>query len=105
MAILFHCRSTPRRVDHNGVDVCFFEASDHLPSEMSGLLFQTRVNHKGPAACLRPRDNHLTTFSSKNTRGGLVDVLKEDLLYASGQHADTSARRGNRHNTGWKTTK
>ena len=80
MTVFLHRRSAPRRIDDDGVDVCGFEALNHLACEISCLVFEARMNHKRTTARWRLRDDYLTAFGSENTCGGLIDVLEKDLL-------------------------
>src|ERR1700754_663986 len=62
IAVLLHGRSASCRVDDDGVDVERLEGSDHLASEMGGLIFEAGVDHESAAAGLSLRDDDFATF-------------------------------------------
>ena len=69
---------------------------------MCSLIFEPGVDHQGPAAGLRFRDDDVTSLSGKDACRGLIDVLKEYLLNAAGEHTDTAPRSIRCRNLGWE---
>ncbi len=87
MAVFLHGGAAAGGVDDDGVHVRRFEGGDHLARERGGLFVQTGVQHEGAAALLGLGDDDLAAFRGEHPRGGLVHVLEEDLLHATGEHA------------------
>ncbi len=91
VAVLLHRGAAAGSVDDDGIDVGGFEHGDDVAGHRGGLVFEAGVDHQGPAAGLILWRDDLAAFSGEHARGGGVDVGEEDLLDASGQHADAAA--------------
>jgi len=92
MAVLLHGGAAACGVDHDGVYVGAVEEVYDGAGHCGGLFFEAGVDHEGSAAGLILGGDDFAAFGGEDARGGGVDVGEEDLLYASGQHADAAAR-------------
>lgn len=92
VTVVLHGGTAAGGVDYYGVDVGVLEEFDDAACHCGGLVVQARVDHQGSAAGLIGRRDYFAAFGGENAGGGFVDVGEEDLLDASGKHADTATR-------------
>ena len=89
VTVLLHGGAAARGVNDDRFHVHSLEGGDHFSGKGGGVFIKAGVDHKGSAAFLLPWNDNLKAFGGKNADGGFVDVLEEDLLDASGEHADS----------------
>src|SRR5262245_2372069 len=88
-AVVFHCRTAPRGVDHERIKplgaLGLGPGFDHGPPQREGLLLSAHMERQCPTASCTADDDHLAAMTRKQTYRCGVDVGGQYLPYASGQ--------------------